>query len=115
LPRRKILANPTEEVAYRALDILRRRDAYGTKEIIARLTCVLVYAYTMKVDLPPTIVELARSIGVVIRSVELPAAAPSPPTIVPTVAPLLPAGETSRPTVDLTPTKQGGNIFEGMD
>jgi len=101
------LANPTEEVAYRALDILRRRDAYGTKEIIGRILCVLVYAHTMKVDLPPTIVELARSIGVVIRTVDLPPVVP-PPTIAPTpTAPPSPTG--------LTPAPKDGNIFEGMD
>ena len=95
------------EVAYRMMDLLRRRDSYGTKEIIGRLIAILTYAHLMKVDVPPTIVDLARSIGVVIRTVELPAVAP-------TVAPL-PTPQAPSTTTTLTPAPNGGSIFEGME
>ncbi len=98
------------EVAYRAMDLLRRRDSYGTKEIIGRILAILIYAHTMKVDLPPTIVDLARSIGVVIRTVDLPPVVP-----VPTIVPSLPTAEEPPKTTGLTPTPQGGSIFEGME
>lgn len=94
------------------MDLLRRRDSYGTKEIIGRILAILIYAHTMKVDLPPTIVDLARSIGVVIRTVDLPPVTPAP-TIVPPQP--MPTAEAPLKVTDLTPVSTSGNIFEGMD